>query len=74
MAKISFYRRPILDMDWSFDVELTPGEYKATATITVTACPYKASVTAAAGSDWLWDTFNFETDTIYDTSTEVGRL
>lgn len=66
------------DPSWTwtglFDVELTPGEYQATATITVTACPYKTSVTAAAGSDWLWDTFNFETDTIYDTSTEVGRL
>lgn len=36
--------------------------------------PYKVSLTAAAGADWLWDTFNFETDTIYDTATEVKSL
>lgn len=36
--------------------------------------PYKVSLTAAAGADWEWDPFNFETDTIYDTATEVKSL
>ena len=36
--------------------------------------PYKVSLTAAAGADWEWDTFNFETDIIYDTATEVKSL
>lgn len=43
-------------------------------TITGTCNPYKTSITAAAGNDWLWDTFNFETDTIYTTPTEVKSL
>lgn len=67
-----------LDPSWIwtgfFDVEFKPGDYSATVTITATCNPYKFSRTAIAGNDWLWDTFNFETDTIYDTSTEVGRL
>ncbi len=36
--------------------------------------PYKVNLTAAAGADWLWDTFNFETDTIYDAPTKVKSL
>ena len=36
--------------------------------------PYKVNLTAGAGADWKWDTFNFETDTIYDTATEVKSL
>lgn len=67
-----------LDPSWIwtgfFDVEFKPGDHSATVTITATCNPYKVSRTAIAGTDWLWDTFNFETDTIYDTSTEVGRL
>ena len=58
----------------AFDVELKPGDHSATVTITATCNPYKFSRTAIAGNDWLWDTFNFETDTIYATPTEVGRL
>lgn len=57
-----------------FECSLTPGQTSAAASITATCNPYKTSATAAAGDDWLWDTFNFETDTIYDTPTEVGRL
>ena len=36
--------------------------------------PYKINLTAAAGADWPWDTFNFDTDTIYDTPTKVKSL
>ena len=36
--------------------------------------PYKTNTTAEAGTDWLWDTFSFEEDTIYDTPTEVKSL
>ena len=67
-----------LDPSWMwtgfFDVELVPGDYSATVTITATCNPYKFNRTAIVGNDWLWDPFNFETDTIYTTPTEVGRL
>lgn len=43
-------------------------------TIEGTCNPYKRNVTADAGADWLWDTFDFETDTIYDTPTGVTSL
>lgn len=46
----------------------------AVFTITGVCNPYKVSLTAAAGNDWLWDTFNFETDTIYTKPTEVKSL
>ena len=67
-----------LDPSWIwtglFDVEVKPEAYKATVTITAICNPYKVSVTAAAGGDWIWDDFNFETDKIYDTPTEVTSL
>ena len=43
-------------------------------TIEGTCNPYKRNVTADAGADWLWDTFDFETDTIYDVPTGVISL
>ena len=36
--------------------------------------PYNYNLTAYMGSAWLWDTFNFEKDTIYDVRTEVKNL
>lgn len=42
--------------------------------ITGTCNPHKISLTAEAGADWLWDPFNFETDTIYTTPTKVKSL
>ena len=47
---------------------------KAAVTITAVCNPYKYNLTAYLGNDWLWDTFNFETDTIYTERTEVKRL
>lgn len=46
----------------------------ASHTITGTCAPYKRSLTAAAGADWLWDTFNFEEDVICSTSTDLSSL
>ena len=57
-----------------FEVSLTPGQTCAAASITTTCNPYKSNLTAALGADWLWDLFNFETDTIYETPTTEGRL
>lgn len=42
--------------------------------ITGTCNPHKISLTAEAGADWLWDPFNFETDTIYTKPTKVKSL
>ena len=58
---------------WQVDV----GERNRTSityTITGTCNPHKISLTAEAGADWLWDPFNFETDTIYTTPTKVKSL
>ncbi len=52
------------------DRELRTASY----TITGTCAPYKRSLTAAAGADWLWDTFNFETDVICEDATSVSSL
>lgn len=56
------------------ECSLTPGQTSAAASITATCNPYKSNLTASLGADWLWDFFNFETDTIYETPTTEGRL
>lgn len=55
-------------------VSFERGEQKATVTITATCNPYNYNLTAYLGDDWLWDTFNFEQDTIYPYKTEVKNL
>lgn len=54
--------------------EPQPDRNSITFPVTGTCNPYKRNVTADAGADWLWDTFDFETDTIYDTPTGVISL
>ena len=49
-------------------------EYKSIVTISGTCNPYSYNLTAWLGNDWVWDTFNFEEDTIYTARTEVKRL
>ena len=58
---------------WQVDVG-ERGRTSITYTITGTCNPHKISLTAEAGADWLWDPFNFETDTIYTTPTKVKSL
>lgn len=55
-------------------VSVVREEYKSSVTITAECNPYKYNLTAYLGNDWLWDTFNFEKDTIYTERTEVKRL
>jgi len=55
-------------------VSVAREEHKASVTITAACNPYKYNLTAYLGNDWLWDTFNFEKDTIYTERTEVKRL
>lgn len=55
-------------------VQAQPGEYSRTVTIKAVCNPYSYNLTAYLGNDWLWDTFNFEEDTIYTARTEVKRL
>lgn len=58
---------------WRVDV-VERGRTEITFSIEGTCNPYKRNITADAGADWLWDTFDFETDTIYDTPTGVISL
>ena len=55
-------------------VSMSREEHKAVVTISATCNPYNYNLTAYLGNDWLWDTFNFEQDTIYTTRTEVKHL
>lgn len=55
-------------------VKMQRGQRKATVTISGICNPYSYNLTAYLGSDWLWDVFNFEEDTIYTTPTEVKKL
>lgn len=55
-------------------VSMSREEHKATVTISAVCNPYNYNLTAYLGNDWLWDTFNFEKDTIYTTRTEVKHL
>lgn len=57
-----------------FRVTMEKKQHRAVYTVSVTANPYSYNVTAWLGNDWLWDIFNFETDTIYTTRTEVKQL
>lgn len=58
---------------WRVDV-VERGRTEITFSIEGTCNPYKRNITADAGADWLWDTFDFETDIIYDEPTGVISL
>lgn len=47
---------------------------KVVVTFTAVCNPYSYNMTAFLGDEWLWDSFNFEEDSIYTTPTEVKRL
>lgn len=49
-------------------------EHNLLVTVTAVCDPYSYNMTAHLGNDWLWDSFNFDEDTIYTTPTEVKRL
>ena len=55
-------------------VSMQRKEHSALVTLTAVCSPYNYNLTAYMGSAWLWDTFNFEKDTIYDVRTEVKNL
>ena len=55
-------------------VSMQRKEHSALVTLTAVCNPYNYNLTAYMGSAWLWDTFNFEKDTIYDVRTEVKNL
>lgn len=48
--------------------------FRNVVTIKAVCNPYGYNATAYLGNDWLWDTFNFDEDTIYTTRTEVKSL
>lgn len=56
------------------NVSMEHTDRAAVITITAVCNPYSYNLTAYLGNDWLWDSFNFDEDTIYTTSTEVKRL
>lgn len=55
-------------------VSAQPWDHGITFTVKGICNPYHYNMTAYLGGDWLWDTFDFEEDTIYDTPTEVKKL
>lgn len=55
-------------------VSMLPQKNKAIVTISAVCNPYGYNVTAYLGDNWLWNSFNFENDTIYNTPTEVKSL
>lgn len=55
-------------------VTQTPGDYSIQFAVKGICNPYNYNLTAYLGNDWLWDTFNFEQDTICTHRTEVKRL
>lgn len=55
-------------------VSMTLKEHKAVVDFSAVCSPYSYNMTAYMGNDWLWDSFNFEEDTISTTPKEVKRL
>lgn len=55
-------------------VSMARKEKYAVVSVSVICSPYGENLTASKGQNYLWDSFNFETDTIYTVPTEVKQL
>lgn len=55
-------------------VSMRQTKHKAVVTVSAVCNPYGYNVTAYLGGNWLWNSFNFENDTIYEIPTEVKSL
>lgn len=69
-----FFRHGPICWAGQLNFTLSENEHKATVTMTAVCNPYGNRMTAYMGNNWLWDSFDFENDTISDTKSEVNSL